>query len=112
MQMYFVADRTQPIARMVGSERCSLLAPITIKGTRGEQATRFRVSRALIYPHVPVLFMLEPARSSTGEEANSLICIVFPSIPQNQPRPPPGELTEAALEHFIAPGFAMKCGSS
>ena len=23
-----------------------------------------------------------------------------------------GELTEAALEHFIAPGFAMKCGSS
>ena len=31
---------------------------------------------------------------------------------QNQPRPPPGELMEAALEHFIEPGFATKCGSS
>ena len=29
-----------------------------------------------------------------------------------KPRPPPGELTEAALEHIIAPRFAMRCGSS
>jgi len=32
-------------------------------------------------------------------------------ISQNQPRPPPGELTEAALEHFILPRFAMTSGS-
>jgi hypothetical protein len=29
-----------------------------------------------------------------------------------QPRPPPGELAEAALEHIIAPRFATRCGSS
>jgi hypothetical protein len=29
-----------------------------------------------------------------------------------QPRPLPGELAEAALEHLIAPRFAMRCGSS
>src|SRR5260370_223908 len=46
---------------------------------RGEQPTRFRVGRALIYPHVPVLFMLEPPRSNTGEEANYPLCIVFPA---------------------------------
>src|ERR1700752_63855 len=28
------------------------------------------------------------------------------------PRPPAGELPEAALEHFAAPRFATECGSS
>jgi hypothetical protein len=79
---------------------------------RGERATRSRVSRALIYPHVLVLFMLEPARSSTGEEANSLICIVFPSIPPKPTAAAVREAEEAALEHFTVPRFAMKCGSS
>ena len=29
-----------------------------------------------------------------------------------RPRPPSGELTEAVLEHFVAPRFATRCGSS
>jgi hypothetical protein len=32
-----------------------------------------------------------------------LLSLHFLACPQNQPRPPPGELTEAALEHFITP---------
>jgi hypothetical protein len=69
------------------------------------------VNRVSLSQHVVFPFISELARPCGVERRNPRFSLYLPSYAK-RPRPPPGELTEAALEHFIAPGFATKCGNS